>query len=79
MLKALTCFITFITLFLSNSKLLSKDKAKNLQNLTLEKDQTALIRTIPYLNKTIQNSDNISLISNIGSLANLKYNILFYT
>ncbi|MDR2818375.1 MAG: hypothetical protein LBB37_02920 [Endomicrobium sp.] len=70
-------FLSFLTLsficgiFYPIVNLLSKDKAKNLQNLTLEKAQTALITTIPYLNKSIQNSDNISLLSNIESLVNI--------
>jgi DNA-binding transcriptional MerR regulator len=64
-------FIFICGIFYPIVNLLSKDKAKNLQNLTLEKAQTALITTIPYLNKAIQNSDDISLLSNTELLANV--------
>ncbi|MDR3306213.1 MAG: hypothetical protein LBS61_00820 [Endomicrobium sp.] len=69
-------FLSFFTLlficgiFYPIVNLLSKDKAKDLQNLILEKTQTALTAAIPHLNKAIQNSDDISLISNIEYLAN---------
>jgi hypothetical protein len=67
-------FLSFFTLlficgiFYPIVNLLSKDKEKDLQNLTLGKAQATLKTTIPYLNKAIQNSDDISLLSNIESL-----------
>jgi hypothetical protein len=71
-------FLSFIILlficgiFYPIVNLLSKDKAKDLQNLVLEKVQTALKIIVPRLNKAIQNSDDISLILNIESLANIE-------
>jgi hypothetical protein len=69
-------FLSFFTLFFICGffypivNLLSKDKAKDLQSLVLEKTQATLRATIPHLNKAIQDSDDISLFSDIESLAN---------
>jgi hypothetical protein len=68
-------FLSFFTLFFICGlfypivNLLSKDKAKDLQNLVLEKTRSALKQTIPHLNKAIQDSDDISLLFNIEPLA----------
>jgi hypothetical protein len=70
-------FLSFFTLFFICGlfypivNLLSKDKEKDLQNLVLEKTQSALKQTIPHLNKAIRDSDDISLLSNIESLASV--------
>ncbi|MDR1086759.1 MAG: hypothetical protein LBL16_00665 [Endomicrobium sp.] len=69
-------FLSFFTLlficgiFYPIVNLLSKDKAKDLQSLILQKAQTELKITVPHLNKSIQNSDDINLLSNIELLAN---------
>jgi hypothetical protein len=74
-MKKNVIFLSFFTLFFICGlfypivNLLSKDKAKDLQSLVLEKTQSALRATIPHLNKAIQDSDDISLLSNIESLA----------
>jgi hypothetical protein len=68
-------FLSFFTLFFICGifypivNLLSKDKTKDLQNLVLEKIRAVLKQTIPHLNKAIQDSDDISLLSNIESMA----------
>ncbi|MDR2399505.1 MAG: hypothetical protein LBD61_03655 [Endomicrobium sp.] len=69
-------FLSFSTLlficgiFYPIVNLLSKDKEKDLQSLILQKAQTELKITVPHLNKSIQNSDDINLLSNIELIAN---------
>jgi len=53
-------------------KFFSKDKAKDLEILAVEKAKSAIKVIIPSFNKALENSDDINLLMNIESVAKIK-------
>jgi hypothetical protein len=51
---------------------LSKDKAKNLRIIAVEKAKSALKVVVPSFNKALENSDDINLLINIESVAKIE-------
>jgi hypothetical protein len=51
---------------------LSKDKAKDLEIITVKKAKSALKVIVPSFNKALENSDNIGLLINIESIAKIE-------
>ena len=62
-------FLVIAAVFYFLTGLLSKYKAEDLERLTVEKSRAAVRVSIPSINKSIENSDDIGLLINIESLA----------
>jgi hypothetical protein len=67
-------FLSFFSLiivcgiFYLPTEFLSKDKARDLEIITVEKAKSAIKAIIPYINKSIESSDDINLLTNIESI-----------
>jgi hypothetical protein len=72
---AALCFILLAALcaaFYFLTDYLIKDKSDSLENLIVEKTRAAARTSLMDINKSIENSDDISLLSNIDNLAKLE-------
>ncbi|MDR0800375.1 MAG: hypothetical protein LBN01_02440 [Endomicrobium sp.] len=71
-------FLSFLSLivicgvFYPLIEFLSKDKAKDLEIMAVEKAKSALKVIVPSLNKALENSDDINLLINIESVAKIE-------
>ncbi len=77
-MKKNVVFLSFFSLiiicgiFYPLTEFLSKDKAKDLEIVAVEKAKSALKVIVPFFNKALENSDDINLLINIGSVAKIE-------
>ncbi|MCL1971423.1 MAG: hypothetical protein FWG57_00315 [Endomicrobia bacterium] len=65
-------FLALAGIFYLLTSQLAKYKAEDLQQLTIEKARSAVRVSVPSINRAIQNSDDISLLTNIEAISKLE-------
>jgi hypothetical protein len=69
---SLLSFVFICGIFYPLNKFLSKDKAKDLKTLTVERAKSSIKAITPYLNKAIENSNDTNLITYIEAAAKIE-------
>lgn len=68
----LVFFLAMTAVFYLLAHMLSEYKAKDLRQLTIEKARSAVNVSIPSINRALQNSDDIALLTNIEAISKLE-------